>query len=329
MTILVTGVSGFVGAAVARRLEASSYRVRALVRRGSPRGNLAGLDAEIVVGDVTDRNSLRRAMSGCSGVIHVAADYRLWVRDPKPMFATNVEGTRNVMFTALELGIGRIVYTSSVATLGLTKDGKPADERTSVSFNDMIGPYKQSKFMAEQEVRRMIAEENLPAVIVNPSTPVGPGDVRPTPTGRMIIEAVTGRMPAYVDTGLNIVHVDDVAAGHVLAYERGTVGERYVLGGRNMTLREILTEIADITGSKPPKVRLPHVVVLPVAYVAEGWARLRGMGDPFVTIDGVKMARKKMFFSSAKAEQELGYASRPSRQALRDAILWFRHNGYL
>jgi dihydroflavonol-4-reductase len=329
MTILVTGVSGFVGAAVARRLEASGYRVRALVRRTSPRGNLDGLKAEIVVGDVTDREVLRRAVTGCTGVFHVAADYRLWVRDPAPMYAANVEGTRNVMLAALEAGVDRVVHTSSVATLGYNADGTPSDEETPSRLDSMIGPYKRSKYLAEQEVNRLVKDEGLRAVIVNPSTPIGPGDVKPTPTGRMVLEAAAGRMPAYVDTGLNVVHVEDVAAGHVLAFERGVVGQRYVLGGRNMTLRQILEEIADLTGRKPPKVRLPHGMILPIAYAAEAWSRVSGGSDPFVTVDGIKMAKKKMFFSSTKAERELGYTARPARQALRDAISWFRHNGYL
>jgi dihydroflavonol-4-reductase len=329
-TVLVTGVSGFVGAAVARRLEATGYRVRALVRRSSPRGNLDGLKAEVVVGDLADREVLRRAVAGCTGVFHVAADYRLWVRDPGPMFATNVDGTRNVMLACLEAGVDRVVYTSSVATLGINADGKPADEETPSALENMIGPYKRSKFLAEQEVQRLVKEQGLKAVIVNPSTPIGPGDVKPTPTGRMILEAAAGRMPAYVDTGLNVVHVDDVAAGHILAFERGAIGARYILGGRNLTLRQILVEIADIVGRRPPSVRVPHAVVMPIAYLAEGWARLRrSSGDPFVTIDSVKMARKKMFFSSAKAEAELGYTARPVRQALRDAISWYRNNGYL
>jgi dihydroflavonol-4-reductase len=329
MTVLVTGVSGFVGAAVARRLEASGYRVRALVRRTSPRGNLDGLKADVVVGDITDREVLRRAVTGCTGVFHVAADYRLWVRDPAPMYAANVEGTRNVMLAALEAGVDRVIHTSSVATLGYNADGTPADEETPSSLDSMIGPYKRSKYLAEQEVNRLIKDEGLRAVIVNPSTPIGPGDVKPTPTGRMVLEAAAGRMPAYVDTGLNVVHVEDVAAGHVLAFERGVVGQRYVLGGRNMTLRQILEEVADLVGRKPPKVRLPHGMIMPIAYVAEAFTRITGGSDPFVTVDGIKMAKKKMFFSSAKAEQELGYTARPARQALRDAISWFRNNGYL
>lgn len=328
MTILVTGASGFVGSAVLRRLVNEGYAVRALVRPTSDRRNLDGLAVEVAVGDVTDPASLVPAVKGCTGLFHVAADYRLWVRDPAPMFKANVDGTRNILVAAAEAGVGRMVYTSSVATLGLRPGGAAADEDTPVAFEDMIGPYKQSKFMAEAEVRRLVAAQGLPVVIVNPSTPVGPRDVKPTPTGRMIVEAATGRMPAYVDTGLNLVHVDDVAAGHLLAFDKGTVGERYVLGGENMTLKDILEDIADITGRKAPRLRIPHDLILPVAYAAEAWTRLTGGGEPFVTVDGLRMARKKMFFSWDKAGHALGYRPRPAREALVDAVQWFRRNGY-
>ncbi len=225
--------------------------------------------------------------------------------------------------------MSRMVYTSSVATLGLKRDASPADETTPVGLGDMIGHYKRSKFLAEQEVRRLVADEGAPVVIVNPSTPVGPRDVKPTPTGRMILEAAAGRMPAFVDTGLNLVHVDDVAAGHLLAFDRGRIGERYVLGGTDMTLAEILAAIARLTRRRPPKVKIPHNAILPLAYGAEAWARLRGRGEPFITVDGVKMAKKKMFFSSAKAEAELGYQARSPESALADAVNWFREQGYL
>lgn len=329
MTFLVTGATGFVGAALARRLIASGRKVRVLVRPSSPRRNLRGLEAEIITGDLTDRDSVRRAMDGCAGAFHVAADYRLWTRDPKAMFAANVDGTLNVMRAAVESGVARTVYTSSVATLGINPDGTPADEGTPVDFGSMIGPYKQSKFLAEAEVQRMIREEGLKAVIVNPSSPIGPGDVKPTPTGRMIVEAAAGRMPAYVDTGLNLVHVDDVADGHIMAFEKGVIGERYVLGGRNMTLREILQNVAEIVGRRPPLIQLPHDLLMPLAVVAEAWTRWTGGSEPFVTIDGLKMSKKKMFFSSAKAERELGYNARPPRHALEDAIAWFMAEGML
>lgn len=328
MTTLITGATGFVGSAVLRRLVEAGHAVRALVRPGSDRTNLDGVRVDLVTGDVCDRASLDRAVAGCDAVVHAAADYRLWVARPEEMYAANVEGTRNVMLAAAAAGVTRIVYTSSVATLGLTADGTAADEDTPSTLDQMIGHYKRSKFLAEAEVRKLAAEDGLPVVIVNPSAPVGPRDVRPTPTGRMVIEAASGRMPAYVDTGLNVVHVDDVAEGHLRALERGRTGERYILGGTNMTLREILCEIAAITGRPPPRIRLPHALVLPVAYVAEAVVRLRGRGEPLTTVDSVRMSRKRMFFSSDKARRELGWAPREARLALEDAVAWFRRHGY-
>ncbi|MCH6578675.1 MAG: NAD-dependent epimerase/dehydratase family protein, partial [Proteobacteria bacterium] len=262
MTALVTGATGFVGSAVARKLIGAGKAVRVLVRADSDRRNIDGLRVEALEGELGDRASLARALEGCDALYHVAADYRLWVPDPDRMYANNVEGTRNIMEAALDAGVGRIVYTSSVAVLGLHPDGTPADEDLPVSVDDMIGHYKRSKFLAEEEVRRMVSEQGLPAVIVNPSTPIGPRDIKPTPTGRMIVEAAAGRMPAYVDTGLNLVHVDDVALGHLLAFERGRVGERYILGAENLSLREILTEIAGMVGRRPPRIRLPHNLLL-------------------------------------------------------------------
>ncbi len=329
MTVLVTGATGFVGAAVARRLLARDVAVRVLVRPRSDRRNIAGLPVEAVEGDLRDGASLERALAGCRSLFHLAADYRLWARRPDELYQTNVEGTRSLLRAAKAAGLERVVYTSSVATLGLNRDGSPADERTPAVLEDMIGHYKRSKFLAEQEVRRLIDEDGLPAVIVNPSTPVGPRDVKPTPTGRMIVEAARGRMPAFVETGLNLVHVDDVAEGHVLASERGRIGERYVLGGRDMRLSEILAEIAVLAGRRPPRLRLAHGLVLPVAVVAETWARLTRGAAPFVTVAGVQMARKRMFFSSAKAEQELGYRPRPAEVAIHDAYDWFSRHGYL
>src|ERR1700674_1770180 len=269
VTMLVTGATGFVGSAVVRRLVASGVAVRALVRPGSDQRNLEGLPVTVVTGDLTDLASLQRALAGCQGLFHVAADYRLWVRNPAAMYQTNVEGTRALLQAAARAGLERIVYTSSVATLGLRADGQPSDEDTEASLTDMIGHYKRSKYLAEEVVREL-ARDGVPVVIVNPSTPAGPGDVKPTPTGRMIVDALAGRMPAYVDTGLNMVHVDDVAAGHLLAYERGVVGRRYVLGAEDMTLQEILGELARISGRRAPRIRLPHRAVLPVAHLAEG-----------------------------------------------------------
>jgi dihydroflavonol-4-reductase len=324
---LVTGASGFVGSAVARQLIASGWRVRVLMRPDSDRRNVEGLAVETAYGALEDAASLSAALAGCSHLFHIAADYRLWVPDPAAMFRANVDGTRQLMESALAAGLERIVYTSSVATLGIIAGGGVADEATPSAFADMIGPYKQSKFRAEEEVRRLVVERGLPAVIVNPSTPVGPRDIKPTPTGRMIVEAASGRMPAFVDTGLNLVHVDDVAAGHLLAAEKGRVGERYILGGENLPLAAILAEVAALSGRRPPRLRLPIAPLMPLAFVAETIARATGK-EPFVTRDGLRMARKKMYFSSAKAAAELGYAPRPVRQGLADAVVWFRRAGY-
>jgi len=326
--ILVTGATGFVGSAIVRRLLEKGEAVRVLARPKSDRRNLDGLSVNVIEGDLLRPETLVDAVAGCEGLFHVAADYRLWTRDPQAMFRANVEGTRQILSAAGRAGIKRIVYTSSVATLGIVPGGV-ADEDTPVTYEDMIGVYKQSKFRAEEAANEVIAEMSLPAVIVNPSTPVGPRDIKPTPTGRMVVEAAAGRMPAYVDTGLNIAHVDDVADGHLLAYERGRVGERYVLGGENLELGDILARIAEICERKPPTVRIPHALIMPIAHVAELWTRLTGGSEPFVTVDGVRMAKKKMFFASTKAEKELGYTARPADEALRDAVDWFRANGYL
>lgn len=327
MTILITGATGFIGSAVARRLLAAGADVAALVRPGSDRRNLEGLAVRTVEGDLLDPASLARAVMGCEALFHVAADYRLWVPDPEAMHRANVDATRTLMTAAQEAGVRRVVYTSSVAVLGLVPGGV-ADEATPAGLDDMIGAYKRSKFLAEAEVRRLVEEQGLPAVIVNPSAPIGPRDVKPTPTGRMVVDAAAGRMPAYVDTGLNVVHVDDVAEGQWLAFERGRVGERYILGGENLTLREILGRIASIVGRPPPRVRLPHDLIIPIARAAELVARVTGK-EPFATVDGVRMAKKRMFFTSAKAERELGYRPRPATEALEEAIAWFRGNGYL
>lgn len=328
MTALVTGATGFVGSAVARKLLEAGETVRVLARPGSDRRNIADLALEVVEGDLRDRASLERALRGCSALFHVAADYRLWVPRPEEIYRANVEGSRNIVLAAAEVGVTRIVYTSSVAVLGLIPGGPPADEATPVTVADMIGHYKRSKFLAEEEIRRLVREQGLPAVIVNPSTPIGPRDIKPTPTGRMIVDAAAGRMPAYVDTGLNVVHVDDVAAGHLLAFERGAIGERYILGGENMALRDIFAGVAALTGRRAPRVRLPHDLIMPVAVMAEGWARVSGGGEPRVTRDSIRMARKKMFFSVEKARRELGFAPRPASEALREAVAWFRQWGY-
>jgi len=322
---LVTGATGFVGSAIARALLARGERVRVLARPGSNRGNLTGLAVEVAEGRLEDADSLARALAGCTRLYHAAADYRLWVPDEAAMLRANVEGTRALMLAAQAQGVERIVYTSSVATLGHVEHGA-ADETTPSGLADMVGPYKRSKFLAEAEVRRMAVESGLPVVIASPSTPIGPGDVKPTPTGRMIVEAANGRMPAYLDTGLNLVHVEDVAQGHLLAMERGRIGERYILGGDNLPLSEILARIAGLTGRRPPKVQLPRLPLFPLALGAEWWARLAG-GEPFLTCDGLRMARWRMYFSSAKAEAELGYRHRSADQALADAVAWFRAQG--
>lgn len=329
MTTFLTGATGFVGAAVLRTLVAAGHKVRALVRPSSDRRNLLGINCEIVTGDLLEPESLERALRGCAAVFHVAADYRIWVPDREQMNRTNVQGTVNLLRAAAAAGVSRIVYTSSVATLRLRRDGLPADETSHAELHDIVGAYKQSKFLAEREVKRLVEEAGLPVIIVKPSAPFGPGDVKPTPTGRMIIQAASGHMPAYVNTGLNVVHVDDVAAGHVMAYDRGVIGESYILGGENRTLQWILQTVAELAGRRPPRLRLPHWLVVPIAYVAEGVARVRGGSEPIITVDGVRMSRKLMYFSSAKAERELGYAARPALEALRDELDWFYKNGYV
>lgn len=324
MSTLVTGASGFVGSAVVRQLLARGEQVRVLLRPASDRRNVQALDVEPVEGDLREPSTLAAACRGCAALYHVAADYRLWTRDPRELYASNVEGTRHLMRAALEAGIPRIVYTSSVATLGLHPDGSPAHEDSPVTLEDMIGHYKRSKFLAERVVDELVAREGLPAVIVNPSTPIGPHDVKPTPTGRMIRDAAAGRIPAFVDTGLNLVHVEDVARGHLLAHDVGTVGRRYILGGEDMALREILAAIARLVGRKPPTLRLPRPALYPVAVLAEAWAWLTHGAEPQVTVDGLRMSRKWMFFDSSRARRELGYAARPAQDALADAVAWFR-----
>ena len=307
--ILVTGVSGFVGSAVARRLVQAGHQVRALVRPTSSRANLADLPLDIAEGDLGDANSVARAMTGVRYLFHVAADYRLWARNPQTIVATNVEGTRTLMNAAQRAGVERIVYTSSVATLAARPHGEPSDENFPLVPEQAVGAYKYSKVVAERLVEAMIAEQNLPAVIVNPSTPIGPGDVRPTPTGRIVVEAAAGRMPAFIDTGLNLVHVDDVAAGHLAALQRGRIGQRYILGGQNVRLGDMLREIARQAGRPPPRLRLPRRLIFPIAYGAEAIAHFTGR-EPFLTTTGLRLAKVHMFFSSAKAERELGFSSR-------------------
>jgi dihydroflavonol-4-reductase len=326
--ILVTGASGFVGSAVAKRLVQAGHRVRALVRPTSARTNLADLPLGIAEGDLRDADSLARAMTGVRFLFHVAADYRLWARDPANIVRTNVEGTRTIMNVAQRAGVERIVYTSSVATLKARPDGQPSDETFPLDPDSAVGAYKYSKVVAERVVETMVAEQGLPAIIVNPSTPIGPGDARPTPTGRIIIEAAAGRMPGYVDTGLNLVHVDDVAGGHLAALEKGRIGQRYILGGQNVLLGDMLREIARLVGRSPPRLRLPRLAIFPVAYGAEAIAHFTGR-EPFVTTTGLRLAKDRMFFTSAKAERELGYRARSYIEALVEAIAWFRQHGLL
>ncbi|MDG6094001.1 NAD-dependent epimerase/dehydratase family protein [Acetobacter sp. AN02] len=326
--VLVTGATGFVGSAVARRLAARGFPLRLMVREGSDRRNLAGLDAELVEGDLSRPGSFARAVKGCRYVFHVAADYRLWVPDPAPMMAINVDGTRQLMIAAQEAGVERIVYCSSVAALGLIGDGTVSSEETPVHEHSVIGIYKKSKYRAEQAVLALVRDRGLPAVIVNPSTPVGPRDIRPTPTGQMILDCAGGRMPAFVDTGLNVVHVDDVAEGHLLALEKGRIGRKYILGGENILLGDLFEMVAGIAGVKAPGIRLSQSVLWPVATASEFLSRKFGI-EPRVTREMLAMSKKKMFFSSDRAVSEFGYAPRPARDAVRDAVDWFREAGML
>lgn len=327
MKTLVTGANGFVGSAVMHLLLKKGQEVRVLVRPDSDKRNFNGLELDIVEGDLNDTDALKRAVDGCNHLYHLAADYRLWIPDPENMYRTNVDATRNLMIAAANANIEKIVYTSSVATLGLNHDASPADETTPVSIENMTGHYKRSKYLAEEAVKELIKERSFPITIVNPSTPVGPRDIKPTPTGRIVLDTIRGRMPAYVDTGLNIVHVDDVANGHLLAMEKGEIGERYILGGDNMTLASILKYICLSQDMTPPTIKLPHNLVLPVAWIMERIASITGK-EPQATVDSVKMSKKKMFFSSDKAKQKLGYEFRSGLEGLKDAINWFNAENY-
>jgi dihydroflavonol-4-reductase len=326
--ILITGAAGFLGAALVRRALARGLRVRVLVRATSPRANLEGLPVQTVVGDMRDRAAMTAALSGVRHLFHAAADYRLWALDRDEIVRTNTDGTDAVMQAALQCGVERIVYTSSVATLRVAGATAPVAEDAPMRPEEAIGAYKRSKVMAERLVERLVAERGLPAVIVNPSTPIGPRDVRPTPTGRIIVEAARGKMPAFLDTGLNLAHVDDVAEGHFLALERGITGERYILGGQDVSLQQMLADIAGMTGRRAPSVKLPRWPLYPLAHAAEAVARVTGR-EPFITIDGLNMSRYRMYFSSAKAGRELGYQARPYQQALQEALTWFREAKYL
>ncbi len=327
-TAFVTGASGFVGSAVLRKLLELGFSVRALVRPGSPRAHLPSLGAQFIEGDLCDPASIRAGMKGARYVFHVAADYRLWAPDPSRVYATNLDGTRLIMEEALRLRVERVVYTSSVAALALRADGAPADESRAAREQDAVGAYKRSKIAAERLVLDMVAQRGLPAVVVNPSTPIGMRDVRPTPTGRIIVEAACGRIPAFVDTGLNLVHVDDVAQGHLAALRQGRIGERYILGGQNVAFSHMLADIADLVGRRSPQLRLPWYATLPVAYAAEAVAYLTGR-EPLATVAGVHLSKRRMYFDAGKAERELGLCARPYREGLQDALRWFYDAGYL
>jgi dihydroflavonol-4-reductase len=324
--VLVTGASGFVGASVASVFRRAGFPVRVLIRASSPRTNIDPTD-QVFVGDMRDRASVAAALAGARYLVHVAADYRLWAPSPDDILRANVDGTRIVMEEALRAGVERVVYTSSVATFDL-RAGGIADETRLLPASAAVGAYKRSKVLAENVVVDMVAQQGLPAVIVNPSTPIGPRDVRPTPTGRIIIEAASGRMPAFIETGLNFAHVEDVAEGHLAALRRGTIGERYILGGENVTLRQVLTDIAWIVGGRPPLMKLPRAALYPIAYGAELAARFTGR-EPFATLDGLRMARYHMHFDDTKARRDLGYSSRPYRDGLVEAIDWFASAGYM
>jgi dihydroflavonol-4-reductase len=327
MTTLVTGATGFVGSHVARQLLAAGHSVRVLVRRESDLQALDGLAVERVEGDLRDLASIDRAMKGVRRLFHVAADYRLWARNPGEIYETNVEGTRRLLEIAGNTRVDRVIYTSTVATISVPDHGDNLpNEESRTTLDRMIGHYKRSKFMAELEAIKA-AGAGLPVVIVNPTAPVGPGDWKPTPTGRIIVDFLNGRMPAYVDTGLNVVPVEDVAAGHLLAAEKGRIGERYILGGRNMTLKQILDALAIITGHPAPRVRLPHAVALAAGYADELFSRLTGR-EPRIPVEGVKMSRHRMFVASDKAEKELGYSFGSIEAALERAVRWYEERGY-
>jgi len=326
MKTFVTGATGFIGASIVRELLKDGREVRALIRAGSDTSNLAGLDVEFQRGDLRDHSSLVQGLKGCDVLYHAAADYRLWTRDPCEMYHTNVDGTVAILKAALENSLSRVVYTSSVGTLGNPGDGTPGTETTPVALADMVGHYKKSKFLAEREAEKFVAK-GLPLVIVNPSTPVGPLDIKPTPTGKIIVDFLNRKMPAYLDTGLNIIAVEDCARGHILAEHKGQVGEKYILGNTNLTLRDIFGLLEEITGLSAPRVRLPYTPILLAAYVNEWIARITGKA-PLIPLAGVQMAAKFMYFDSSRAVRELGLPQSSLKNALQRAVDWFRTNNY-
>jgi dihydroflavonol-4-reductase len=328
MNVFLTGATGFVGSHVARNFAANGARLRLLVRPTSRLDNLEGLSGETVIGDLRTPASFRSALGDCEALVHVAADYRLWVRDPQAMYAANVDGTRNLLALARELGVAKVVYTSSVATMGFREDGTIVDENTPVSLNDMIGHYKRSKYLAEREAIAAAARDGQHVIVLNPTTPIGPNDIKPTPTGQIVVDFLNRKFPAYVDTGLNLVDVGEVARMHVEALERGRPGERYILGGENLSLKQILDKMSAITGIPSPTMEVPHSVAMAFAFFDEIFTgRLRGR-EPRATVEAVRMGKKKMFASSAKAERELTFRIVPVYSALRAAIDWFRAHGY-
>lgn len=326
MKTFVTGATGFIGAGIVRELLRDGREVRALVRPTSNLFNLKGLDVEIWNGDLLDSAGLRSGLKGCDVLYHAAADYRLWTRKPDEMYRTNVGGTTAILEAALESNISRVVYTSSVGTLGNPGNGMPGSEDTKVSLADMVGPYKKSKFLAEREAERFVAR-GLPLVIVNPSTPVGPWDIKPTPTGKIVVDFLKRRMPAYLDTGLNLIAVEDCARGHILAERKGCVGQKYILGNANLSLRDIFVLLQEITGISAPKIRLPYTPVLIAAWLNEGLSRITGC-EPLIPLSGVRMAAHHMYFDSGRAVRELGLPQTPVKDALGRAVEWFRENGY-
>jgi len=326
MNTFVTGATGFIGASIVRELLKDGHQVRVLVRNGSDTANLQGLEVEIQQGDLHNQKQLAQGMSGCDWVFHAAADYRLWCPEPEAMYHANVDGTCTMLQAALEANVSRVVYTSSVGTLGNPGDGTPGTEDALVSLHDMVGHYKKSKFLAEREAEKFV-DKGLGLIIVNPSTPVGPFDIKPTPTGKIIVDFMNRKMPAYLDTGLNLIGVEDCARGHILAAEKGRVGQKYILGNQNLTLRDIFIMLEKITGLPAPKVRLPYTPILLAAYLNEALSHLTGK-EPLIPLAGVQMAKKLMYFDAAKAVRELTLPQTPVEEALRRSIDWFRSNGY-
>jgi dihydroflavonol-4-reductase len=327
-TSLITGTTGFVGAAVVRHLLEAGDNVKALVRKESDLGNLHGLKLELVYGDLRDKDSLRRAIKGCQRLYHVAASYSLWTPNPKILYESNVDGTQNILEAAEETGLEKIVYTSTVGALAVPKEGGPGNEETPVVFDEIVGHYKRSKYLAEQVALRM-AKSGLPVVIVNPSAPIGPRDIKPTPTGKMIVDFLKGLMLAYIDTGMNLVDVDDVAAGHLLAAEKGRIGEKYILGHRNMSLKEICDLMSRISGIAAPRIKIPREVVLPLAYVNKWISDYITRKPPLIPLDGIRMAKKYMHYDSIKAIKEIGLPQTPIEVAMEKAIKWFKDNRYV